>query len=224
MNFRISGQKITTTNKTKYLGILLDEHLSCSQHIAMLKSKLSRANGLLSKVRYYTSKELLRTVYYALFDSNVRYGCQVWGQSNPQSLNDVAILQRKAMRILTFNDRFTSTDPIFKQLKILNFEQIIQSENCILALNHVNKSLPDTFQDFFQYTNGQHNHNTRESTYNKITLPHVKTTSYGLQSIKYKTAKDWNNIQKKLADYNFQQEYLSKSKFISSLKKYYFQN
>ena len=154
-NFRISGQKIKTTTKTKYLGINLEEHLTWSQHIKLLKSKLSRANGLLSKIRYYTSQELLRTIYYALFDSHVRYGCQIWGHSNSQLINDLAILQRKAMRILTFKDRFTPAGPLFKQLQILNLEQIIQSQNCLLPLNHINKSLPDTFQE---------NHNNTSNT------------------------------------------------------------
>ena len=35
---------------------------------------------------------------------------------------------------------------------------MIQMDNCLLALNHINKSLPKTFENFFQYSNYQHNH------------------------------------------------------------------
>ena len=52
INFRISGQKAAPTTHTRYLGILVDHHLSWDQHLKMLKPKLNRANGLLAKVRY----------------------------------------------------------------------------------------------------------------------------------------------------------------------------
>ena len=162
MNFRVSWQKIHISTQTKYLGIILDEHLTWSQHIKQLKSKLSRANGLLAKVRYYTSENLLRTIYYALFKSHMRYGCQIWGQTSSQLTNEIAILQNKALRIITFSDRNTPADPLFKQSKILKFDQMIQMDNCLLAHNHINKSLPKTFENFFQYSNNQHNHNTRD--------------------------------------------------------------
>ena len=53
MNFFISGQKITPTIHTRYLGILMDQQLSWDLHLKILNQKLSRANVLLAKVRYY---------------------------------------------------------------------------------------------------------------------------------------------------------------------------
>ena len=97
-------------------------------------------------------------------------------------------------------------------------------DNCLLALNHINKSLPKTSENFFQYSKNQHNHNTRDSSSKKIVLPQVKTTHYGLQSIKYRAGKDWNNIQQKLTTFNFEEDFLSKSKFITTLKDYFQQN
>ena len=77
MNFKISGQKIQIACKTKYLWLFLDENLNFKSHIDFLKTKLRWANCLLSKIRHYVSKDLVRTIYYALFDSHVRYGCQI---------------------------------------------------------------------------------------------------------------------------------------------------
>ena len=57
MNFRVSGKKVKITTSTKYLGLILDEHLTWTLHIKTLKTKLSRANGLLAKIRYSTSHE-----------------------------------------------------------------------------------------------------------------------------------------------------------------------
>ena len=77
VNFSISGQKINIICKTKYLGLILDEHLTVKYHLENLKLKLSRANCLLSKIRYFVKFPLLRTIYFALFDTHLRYGCQL---------------------------------------------------------------------------------------------------------------------------------------------------
>ena len=66
----------------------------------MLKQNISKTNGLLGKARYYLSPKLLRTVYFSIFESHLRYACQIWGQHSNHNLNDIANLQRKAIRII----------------------------------------------------------------------------------------------------------------------------
>ena len=50
----------------------------------LIKTKLNRENGLLAKIRHFVSKNLLWTIYFAIFDSNLRNGCQIWGQKDSQ--------------------------------------------------------------------------------------------------------------------------------------------
>ena len=59
MNFRISGQKINMISQTRYLGLMLDEHLTFKYYLQNLKLKLNRANCLPSKIRYYVKFPLL---------------------------------------------------------------------------------------------------------------------------------------------------------------------
>ena len=77
LNFRLSGQKIIPKNHTKYLGIVVDEHLTCTEYMAQLRQKLNRTNGLLAKLRHQVSSNLLKTIYFVLFDSHLRYAAQV---------------------------------------------------------------------------------------------------------------------------------------------------
>ena len=46
MNFRTSGQKINIVKESRYLGIILEEHLDFTYYIELLKNKLNRANGI----------------------------------------------------------------------------------------------------------------------------------------------------------------------------------
>ena len=75
MNFRLSGQKIRQKTYTKYLGVLLDEHLFFKDLINTLKQKLNRTNGILAKLRHHLPSDILKTLYYSPFDTHLRYAC-----------------------------------------------------------------------------------------------------------------------------------------------------
>ena len=99
LNFRISGERIKTSTTVKYIGVLLHEHLNCQLHINALVTKLSCAAGLLSKIRYYVPKYLLRTIYFSIFNSHMIYTCQMWGQ-NKGKIQKISELQDTAIRII----------------------------------------------------------------------------------------------------------------------------
>ena len=164
------------------------------------------------------------TIYYGFFASHFSYGSPIWGQSKNQIVTEVAKLQRKAIKIITLNNQFASAEPLFKELKALPFYKVIQTQNCHLLLSHLNNNLPDTFRNFFKYANNQHQQHRREGYNNKIIIPHVKTTGYSLQSIKYKAVKDWDETQKELKSIHISDEYLSKTKFSRAFKEHFFDN
>ena len=68
-------------NLCKYLGVLIDEHLLFKDHIKFLKQKLNKANGILAKLRHHLPSDILKIVYYSLFDTHLDYVCQFWGQT-----------------------------------------------------------------------------------------------------------------------------------------------
>ena len=57
----------------KHLGIIIDEFLNWKSHFHILRTKLGLSIGLFSKIRYFVSADLLRTVYFATFDSYLCY-------------------------------------------------------------------------------------------------------------------------------------------------------
>ena len=75
---KINGHKLFPTNNLKYLGVIVDNKLNGEYHCDVLKGKLNRANGMLSKVRHYVPKNELISIYHAIFASHLRYGCQIW--------------------------------------------------------------------------------------------------------------------------------------------------
>ena len=118
------------------------------------------------------------------------------------------------MRIINFSDKYTSTKPLFSKLKILSFDEIVNLQDYVLFLNVLNNEVPETLQELFKNTANQHYYNTRGAYRNK---PQVRTTHYGLQSTKYKSAKAWNEMKTKISD-KLNIGYWSKNRFSKSLK------
>ena len=117
MNFRISGQKMQTKSSAKYLGLMIDGFLHWKTHCTILRTRLERSVGLLAKLRYFTSANLLRTVYYAIFDSYLCYGCHVWGQNKNAYTNEISKIQDKAIRVISFKSCDTHTGPLYHEKK-----------------------------------------------------------------------------------------------------------
>ena len=53
----IDGEPINEVDKTKFLGILIDNKLTWKQHIAYVSGKISRGIGMINKARQYLNKQ-----------------------------------------------------------------------------------------------------------------------------------------------------------------------
>ena len=195
LNFRISGQKINPTTKVKYLGVFLNDSLTWDAHLNTLIPKLNRAIGLLAKIRHYTPKYLLKTIYYSLFNSHLIYASQIWGQSMSHHLRKLIELQEKALRIINFLPDTAPLKDIYKNSKILKLPEYIALQNALLIKDFFNEELPKPLNQYFKKLNHQHLYRTRSATHNSIFVPKVYTETYGKNSIKYKSTMLWNYLQ-----------------------------
>ena len=61
------------------LGIITDENLNWEFHEYDLTSKLNEANAVLTKLRHFSTSEILRSLYFAIFHSHINYFYIAWG-------------------------------------------------------------------------------------------------------------------------------------------------
>ena len=76
----IDGVKIDCTRNTKFLGVMIDQHLNFFDHIQYIKCKVSRGVGVLYKCRKYLKQSTLIALYYAFVYPYFTYCLTVWGQ------------------------------------------------------------------------------------------------------------------------------------------------
>ena len=117
----------------------------------------------LFKIRNYVSPNILRSTYFAIFDSHLSYYCLVWAQ-NFSSIKRILILQKKAVRIINFQPRNSRTSPLFKQNFILKFQDKICLENMIFVSKSLNNLSPSIFNAWFSLSSDQRNYETSSST------------------------------------------------------------
>ena len=141
INFRLSGQKLNTTNNAKYLGLILDEHLIWDTQLHNLSIR-SRSVGILAKLRHYLDYKTLLSVYYALFDSQVNYCIQCLGFVTQESFDKIESLQNKALRIIHFKSNRDSVKPLYVKSRILPIRKQLVVKNCLFAYDFFHNKLP----------------------------------------------------------------------------------
>ena len=203
LKIKLNGTKLFPTSSVKYLGIHLDSTLSGISHCSQLLPKLRRSNGMLAKARHFLPTNELLAIYHATFASHLSYGCQIWTQHNNPLLKKIVLLQKNALRILTFSEFRAHTNPIFKALRLLKFRDQIELYNCLFVHDQINNVLPVNFKDYFISLNNLNSINTRNSKSGKLFVPHVNSTRYGRHSVKHSCILSWNNIINKFPNTDF---------------------
>ena len=73
LNIKLCGKRLYPTKSVKYLAVKIDTKLSWQHHVNDLSVKLNRANALLFKMRKYVDLKILRSIYFAIFDTYLYY-------------------------------------------------------------------------------------------------------------------------------------------------------
>ena len=136
----------------------IDKHLSWNVHIQELCKKLSRANGILSKLRYNAPFNTCLQVYYAIFYSQLIYGCNIWGLTTDENLQKIEVLQKKCVRILKFAPFNSHTNHLFIDLKFLKVKDIINVHQLKLVYDYFTKNMAIDLTSF-SLSSGVHSTN-----------------------------------------------------------------
>ena len=77
----LAGEILEKTSNIKYLGTVIDRHLSWRGPIDYVCDKVSRSIDITTKVKRYLGKHCLISIYYSLVYSHLIYGCSSWGNN-----------------------------------------------------------------------------------------------------------------------------------------------
>ena len=69
----MNGKELYQIDSVKYLGIHLGKYLTWKHQTNNLAIKSNKANTILSKLRHYVDIKTLKSIYHAMFESNLSY-------------------------------------------------------------------------------------------------------------------------------------------------------
>ena len=87
-------------------------------------TSLTKASGVLYRLKKYMSMDTLRMVHHALVKSKLQYGIILWGSANKSSLNRLNKLDNKTIRSVTGLPYKTSIIKLYHN-------------GCVLMINHL---------------------------------------------------------------------------------------
>ena len=149
----INQTRIQEVNKLKW-----------SAHITYITKKISKGIGIILKARKVFNMETLLSLYHTFICPYLSYCIHVWGKAYNTHLNDLIVLQNKAMRIISCVPPRTNIDQFYIENNILIVKHIYSYNIGLFMYKYVNNMTPDVFDNFFSNISDIHQHNTRNAT------------------------------------------------------------
>ncbi len=193
-----AGQSVLDrVDRFKYLGVVLDQHLTFSYHIDYLKSKTLEKISLLGRARHFvdhdTSIMLYKTLILPYYDyCDVVYHCL--SQKDNYTLQK---LQNCSLRQILKYDKLS---PVSDMHSICNIEMLDMRRD-----RHVSHDLyrathdiaPASIQNMFKYVHDTHSKQTRSHTSELLYLPRCKL-EFSKRNFKYRGVLYWNPLPENL--------------------------
>ena len=138
IQFSINNRIIDVVQHFNYLGIMLDADMSWKTHVAMVRNKLSRINGILHRLKYIYPQSILITLYKSLFVPHINYGSLLWGHAG----GALDKIQKKAVRTITYSNYIAHSEPLLKELNLLKVKDLFELKNLKFLFKLYHNNLP----------------------------------------------------------------------------------
>ena len=167
-NYQIQGEE-----SVKFLGVLLDQHLTWKEHIKRTENKIAKNIGILYKARLYLDKRSLLCLYYSYIHSPLNYANTAWCSTNRTYLKKLQSHQKHAIRIIFHENKFAHTREHFKENNILIIYQFNIFNNLLFLHRVKNEKAPNVFLP--KFLRPSHHYPTTFSQ-NSYIVPSFKVT------------------------------------------------
>ena len=198
ISLQIDGEAIAEVNKSKFLGVVIDNKLSWKDHISFVCRKVARGIGVIIKARKVLHNESLKCLYYSFIYPYMIYCNQVWGSACKTNIEPLQVLQKRAVGIILGVHPRSPSEPLFTTLKFLNCKNIFKYLIGHLMYRIYHGEL-HVLHGFFTKNSNIHVHDTRQKCHYHLPLCR---TNLGKCGLRYVGASIWNNIlSRKWQDY-----------------------
>jgi hypothetical protein len=168
LTFDLGGTVLECEKEAKLLDVTIDFMLYFNIHITNMCRKAARQLNILKRTGYHLDRLSRMTIYYSFIVSNFSYYPLTWHFCSEANTAKIEKLQERAPRFI-YSDNYSSYEKLLKYyIRVVQF----------------------FLQDLMNIKN--HSYNFRYT--NTADIPNVRTTRYGLRSLRYSAPKIWNSL------------------------------
>ena len=194
---------------------MIDSNLTWKYHISYITSKISKTIDVIARLRHFLPSSTLLTLYRSLISPYLLYGLTVWGQAPEIYLNQILVLQKRALSLIYFAPYRSSAVPLFVSSGCLPIGLLCFKAVSILMHDVLNNLSPRNISNLFSSTNVIHTHSTRFSSAGNLYTKYSSLT-HQIKSFSRRGVRIWNSIPPDLRK-------LSKSSFKNKMRHYLLQ-
>lgn len=156
-----ANHKIDRVEKTKYLGMIINESLNWNDHVDLVKKKVARFVGVLRRMSYLLDEKIKKQIYFAYIHSHVIYVNPIWSSVADYKLQELQVLQNKAMKAVYNLPRLTPSKELYigDRGGILPIKVLTEYELNLLSFKINFKLIKSKFT--FKITKDVHSYKTR---------------------------------------------------------------
>ena len=125
---KLQPNVLNRVRNVKYLGVLIDDGLNWESHIKQLFLQLSKTSAIIYRLRNLVDTETLKLLYCNLVYSRAQYDIVLWGTATYTRQKEIVLRLNYIVRIMTWSRKFDHVSILYKQLKLLNLQDIYKLE------------------------------------------------------------------------------------------------
>ena len=154
--FFLGKNEISRVDKTKYLGVVVDDKLNWGNQFRSVKGKITSCLTSLKMLKNIIPQSQLMHVYYALIESHLRYANVVWGSLSDTKMEALQRLQNRTFDVID-SSRFKDS----WERRSLNVNQLMLFDRSAMTFKMVNNLCPEILQNKFQERSSISKYKTR---------------------------------------------------------------
>ena len=130
----LDNTPIPTVNKTKFLGVMIDDKLKWIDHINNVISKISTNKNLIGRSQNILNTQAKLCISYVHIFSHLSYTNTIWSSSlTNKQIKAIDTAQKYCIRTVSTAPRNSPNEPLYKLLRIVKFTELRKFEVSKLA-------------------------------------------------------------------------------------------
>ena len=191
LHVALQGHRIEQVKSVKYLGMILDSHLSWNDHVRQLRNKTNKTVRMLKRLSYIVPSDTVKKLYCGVVLPVLDYCDVVWSGCSKTASDELEVVHNNAARAVLGAPHRTSATLLRDRLGWSTLTQRRICHTAIWTYRCLKGYAPPYLGDLFVPTSKIHQRHTRQS--NGLYIPRPKT-NYLKRSFVYQGTLTWNSL------------------------------